>query len=74
MEPVFPAKVSKGDAKEIWTRGCKTNANALLTNESLEKDEHAKKVDLTLYQGISLIYITTSRPDIISVICLCACF
>ncbi|KAJ9541630.1 hypothetical protein OSB04_028136 [Centaurea solstitialis] len=41
---------------------------------SLDKDSNGKYVDLTLYRGMigSLLYLTTSRPDIMYATCLCA--
>ena len=43
------------------------------TTTSLDKDENGKQVDQKLYRGMigSLLYITTSRPDIIFSVCLC---
>ncbi|KAJ9540982.1 hypothetical protein OSB04_027488 [Centaurea solstitialis] len=41
---------------------------------SLDKDSKGKPVDVTLYRGMigSLLYLTTSRPDIMYSTCLCA--
>ena len=41
-----------------------------------DKDEHRKKVDEKTYRGMitSLLYLTTSRPDIMFSVCLCARF
>ena len=40
----------------------------------LEKDEHGKNIDSKLYRGMigSLLYLTTSRPDIMFNVCMCA--
>lgn len=42
----------------------------------LDKNENGKKVDQKLYRSMirSLLYMTTSRPDILFSVCLCACF
>ena len=42
----------------------------------LTKDETGKKVDHTIYRGMigSLLYLTSSRPDIMFSVCLCARF
>src|SRR4051812_15672346 len=42
----------------------------------LAKDEVSKKVDQKIYRGMigSLLYLTTSRPDILFSVCLCARF
>ncbi|CAM8911127.1 unnamed protein product [Rhodiola kirilowii] len=45
-------------------------------NNSLGKDEISSQIDQTLYRGMigSLMYLTTSRPDIMYSVCLCARF
>ena len=42
----------------------------------LDKDEKGKEVDVETYRGMigSLLYLTASRPDIMSSVCLCARF
>ena len=42
----------------------------------MDKDEKGKKVDQKLYRGIigSLLYLTTSRPDIMYSTCMCTRF
>ena len=42
----------------------------------LEKEEVSKKVEQKIYRGMigSLLYLTTSRPDILYSACLCARF
>ncbi|GJV19968.1 putative ribonuclease H-like domain-containing protein [Tanacetum coccineum] len=46
------------------------------TNKALIKDEEAKYVDVNLYRSMigSLMYLTTSRPDIMFAVCACARF
>ncbi|GJY14255.1 putative ribonuclease H-like domain-containing protein [Tanacetum coccineum] len=46
------------------------------TNKALIKDEEAKNVDVYLYRSMigSLMYLTTSRPDIMFAVCACARF
>ncbi|GKB99888.1 putative ribonuclease H-like domain-containing protein [Tanacetum coccineum] len=46
------------------------------TNKALVKDEEAKAVDVHLYRSIigSLMYLTTSRHDIMFVVCACVRF
>ena len=43
---------------------------------SLDKDENGKTVDTKLYRGMiwSLLYLTTSWPDIMFSVCMCARF
>ena len=40
----------------------------------LDKDEKSKSIESTMYRGMigSLLYLTTSRPDIMYSVCLCA--
>nr|GEW97789.1 uncharacterized mitochondrial protein AtMg00810-like [Tanacetum cinerariifolium] len=46
----------------------------LVEKSKLDKDLQRKPVDATLYCGMigSLMYLTSSRPDLIYVVCLCA--
>ncbi|GKB81192.1 putative ribonuclease H-like domain-containing protein, partial [Tanacetum coccineum] len=46
------------------------------TNKALFKDKEAKDVDVHLYRSMngSLMYLTTSRPDIMFAVCACARF
>ena len=46
------------------------------TSVKLEKDESGIKVSEKLYRGMigSLLYLTSSRPDIMFSVCLCARF
>nr|GEU66889.1 copia protein [Tanacetum cinerariifolium] len=46
----------------------------MVEKSKLDKDLQGKPVDATLYHGIirSLVYLTSSRPDLIYAICLCA--
>ncbi|GJT60447.1 putative ribonuclease H-like domain-containing protein [Tanacetum coccineum] len=52
----------------------KAASTPIETNKALNKDEEAKDVDVHLYRSIigSLMYLTTSRPDIMFVVCACA--
>ena len=46
------------------------------TTTKLDKDEKGKCVDIKTYRGMieSLLYLTTSRPDIMFSVCLCVRF
>ncbi|GJR20847.1 hypothetical protein Tco_0969374 [Tanacetum coccineum] len=46
----------------------------MIENKKLDEDLQGKPVDATLYRGIigSLMYLTSSRPDLNYVVCLCA--
>ncbi|GJZ44898.1 retrovirus-related pol polyprotein from transposon TNT 1-94 [Tanacetum coccineum] len=46
----------------------------LVEKSNLDEDLQGKQVDATLYRGMigSLMYLTSSRPDLIHAVCLCA--
>ncbi|GJS56805.1 putative ribonuclease H-like domain-containing protein [Tanacetum coccineum] len=54
----------------------KTASTPMEPNKALVKDEEAKDVDVHLYRSMirSLIYLTTSRPDITFAVCACVRF
>nr|GEU82945.1 hypothetical protein [Tanacetum cinerariifolium] len=54
----------------------KTASTLIETNKALLKDEEAEDVDVYLYRSMigSLMYLTTSRPYIMFVVCACAKF
>ncbi|GKB10892.1 putative ribonuclease H-like domain-containing protein [Tanacetum coccineum] len=54
----------------------KTASTPIESNKALIKDEEADSVDVHLYRSMigSLMYLTTSRPDIMFVVCACARF
>ncbi|GJY58914.1 uncharacterized mitochondrial protein-like protein [Tanacetum coccineum] len=54
----------------------KTVSTPIKTNKALLKDEEAEDVDVYLYRPMigSLMYLTTSRPDIMFAVCACARF
>ncbi|GJU10399.1 putative ribonuclease H-like domain-containing protein [Tanacetum coccineum] len=54
----------------------KTASTPMETNKALLKDVEADDVDVHLYRSMigSLMYLTTSRPDIMFVVCACARF
>ncbi|GJV95319.1 hypothetical protein Tco_1546896 [Tanacetum coccineum] len=54
----------------------KTASTPIETQKPLVKDEEASEVDVHLYRSMigSLIYLTTSRPDIMFAVCACSRF
>ncbi|GJS19803.1 retrovirus-related pol polyprotein from transposon TNT 1-94 [Tanacetum coccineum] len=46
----------------------------MIENKKLDEDLQGKQIDATLYRGMigSLMYLTSSRPDLNHVVCLCA--
>ena len=55
---------------------CKPIKTPMPTNGHLDLDEGGNTVDQTLYHSMigSLLYLTTSRPDIMFSVCMCARF
>ena len=62
--------------KKYGMEGAKSTTTPLNTTTKLTKDEKGKGVEEKFYRGMigSLLYLTTSRPDIIFSICFCARF
>ncbi|XP_019257681.1 PREDICTED: uncharacterized protein LOC109235889 [Nicotiana attenuata] len=66
--------------KELITNFGMENAKSINTQMSLttvlDEDNNGKRVDETIYRGMigSLLYLTTSRPDIMFSVCKCARF
>ncbi|GJZ93239.1 putative ribonuclease H-like domain-containing protein [Tanacetum coccineum] len=54
----------------------KTASTPMETNKALIKDEESEGVDVHLYRSVigSLMYLTSSRPDIMFAVCACAKF
>ncbi|GJV61390.1 ribonuclease H-like domain-containing protein [Tanacetum coccineum] len=65
-----------GGAHFLLRVAVKTASTLIETNKALLKDEEAKDVDVHLYRSMigSLMYLTTSRPDIMFAVCACARF
>jgi hypothetical protein len=62
--------------KKFDMENCKSNKIPMTTNAHLNIDVEGKSVDQSLYRSMigSLLYLTTSRPDIMFSVCLCAHF
>ncbi|GJW53531.1 putative ribonuclease H-like domain-containing protein [Tanacetum coccineum] len=62
--------------KKFDLASIKTASTPMETNKPLTKDEEAKNVDVHLYRSMigSLMYLTTSRPNIMFAVCACARF
>ncbi|GJW66102.1 putative ribonuclease H-like domain-containing protein [Tanacetum coccineum] len=56
--------------------GLQTTSTPIEPNKALVKDEEADNVDVHLYRSMngSLMYLTTSRPNIMFAVCACARF
>ena len=68
------AKYVKDLLKRFGLKASKPYSTPMSTLIKLDKDEGGKCVDSKLYRSMigSLLYLTTSRPDIIFSVCLCA--
>ncbi|GKF22914.1 putative ribonuclease H-like domain-containing protein [Tanacetum coccineum] len=62
--------------KKVSFSTVKTTSTPIETSKPLLKDAKAKDVDVHLYRSImgSLMYLTSSRPDIMFAVCACARF
>ncbi|GJT57090.1 hypothetical protein Tco_0992144, partial [Tanacetum coccineum] len=60
--------------KKFGFTDVKTASTPMETQKPLLKDEDGKEVDVHLYRSMigSLMYLTSSRPDIMFVVCACA--
>ena len=68
------SKYTKEIAKKFGLENLKSFNIPISSNSKLDNDEEGMNVDHKLYKGMigSLLYLTTSRSDIIFSICLCA--
>nr|GEY34604.1 hypothetical protein [Tanacetum cinerariifolium] len=62
--------------KKFGSSTVKTPSTPIETSKPSMKDENAKDIDVHLYRSMigSLMYLTSSRPDIIFAVCACARF
>jgi hypothetical protein len=69
-------KYLKDILKKFDMENCKSSKTPMITNAHLNLDVEGKPVDQSLYRSMveSLLYLTTSRPDIMFSVCLCARF
>ncbi|KAK6146480.1 hypothetical protein DH2020_020349 [Rehmannia glutinosa] len=69
-------KYTKELLKKFGIEEGRTVSTPIATNVKIDKDEKGKPVDESKYRGMigSLLYLTAGRPDILHVVCLCACF
>ncbi|GJT96648.1 putative ribonuclease H-like domain-containing protein [Tanacetum coccineum] len=62
--------------KKFGFSSIRTASTPMETNKALTKDEDGKDVDVHLYRSMirSLMYLTSSRPDIMFLVCACSRF
>ena len=65
-----------GIYQEFGLENAKPWKTLMATTTKLDKDDQGKCEGIKVYRGIigSLLYLTTSRPDIMFSVCLCARF
>ncbi|GJZ59065.1 retrovirus-related pol polyprotein from transposon TNT 1-94 [Tanacetum coccineum] len=70
------SKYIKEMLKKFGLKDSKPMKTPMSTETKLTRDEEGESVDNTKYRGMigSLLYLTTSRPDIMFSVCLCARF
>nr|GEW93743.1 hypothetical protein [Tanacetum cinerariifolium] len=83
-DPDFHGRVYKVDkalyglhqASRAWFTLVKNASKPMETQKSLLKDEDGEEVDVHMYRSMigSLMYLTSSRPDIIFAVCACAIY
>ena len=68
------SKYCKEILKKIEMESCKEASTPMPSSCYMDADVARKGVDQTKYRGLigSLLYLTTSRPDIMFTVCLCA--
>ncbi|GJT77166.1 putative ribonuclease H-like domain-containing protein [Tanacetum coccineum] len=81
-DPDFPDRVYKVEkalyglhqAPRAWFTEVKTASTPMETQKPLLKDENGEEVDVQMYRSMigSLMYLTSSRPDIMFTVCACA--
>nr|GEU30895.1 uncharacterized mitochondrial protein AtMg00810-like [Tanacetum cinerariifolium] len=81
-DPDFPDRVYKVEkalyglhqAPRAWFTEAKTTSTPMETQKPLLKDEDGVEVDVHMYRSMigSLMYLTSSRPDIMFAVCTCA--
>ncbi|GJV52758.1 uncharacterized mitochondrial protein-like protein [Tanacetum coccineum] len=62
------------NGKRIWFTEVKTTSTPMETQKPLLKDEDGEEVDVHMYRSMigSLMYLTSSRPNIMFAVCACA--
>ncbi|GJY86882.1 putative reverse transcriptase, RNA-dependent DNA polymerase [Tanacetum coccineum] len=75
-DPQFPDKVYKVEKALYGLHQAPRACTPIKTNKALVKDEEAEAIDVHLYRSMigSLMYLTSSRPDIMFDVCACARF
>ena len=67
---ISQSKYIKEMLKKFGMEYCKPVSTPMITSYKLRKDDESKEVDQKLYRSMigSLLYVTTSRPDVMHVV------
>jgi hypothetical protein len=73
---VHQGKYTKDVLKKFYMGEAKPLSTPMSTTMALDEDKEGEAVDQKEYRSMigSLLYLTTTRPDIQFAVCLCACF
>ncbi|GJT76391.1 retrovirus-related pol polyprotein from transposon TNT 1-94 [Tanacetum coccineum] len=73
-DPDFPDRVYKVEKSLYGLHQAPRACTPMESNKPLLKDEDGEEVDVHMYRSMigSLMYLTSSRPDIMFVVCACA--
>ncbi|KAK6149417.1 hypothetical protein DH2020_016942 [Rehmannia glutinosa] len=73
---ISQSKYTKELLKKFGIEEGRTVSTPMAADVKIDKDEKGKPVDESKYRGMigSLLYLTSSRPDILHAVCLCAHF
>ncbi|GJT78460.1 putative ribonuclease H-like domain-containing protein [Tanacetum coccineum] len=76
FEALMKSRFQMNILKKFDFANVKTASTPIETHKPLVKDEEAADVDVHLYRSMigSLMYLTTSRPDIMFAVCACSRF
>nr|GEU98581.1 hypothetical protein [Tanacetum cinerariifolium] len=68
------SKYALESLKKYGMESCEPVDTAMVENSKLDKDTQGKAIDPTYYRGMvgTLMYLTSSRPDLIYDVCMCA--
>ncbi|GJR18597.1 hypothetical protein Tco_0967124 [Tanacetum coccineum] len=68
------SKYALESIKKYGMETCEPADTLMVKKSKLDEDPQGKAVDLTRYSGMigTLMYLTTSRPDLVFAVCMCA--
>ncbi|GJX41500.1 retrovirus-related pol polyprotein from transposon TNT 1-94 [Tanacetum coccineum] len=71
---IFASTTELLSLKYGWIASCDPVDTSMVEKSKLDEDTQGKAIDLTHYYGMvgTLMYLTSSRPDLVYVVCMCA--